>query len=136
MKLYNLIHAKAHSLTPSIGTDEWYKLLTYAKAEVKQNAEFDSMSKAEQLQYIADKMAVYIIMNWREIREMRKKTVKPSLKRDMKKLAKEVYELSKLHGGIYISAWHSEGHNSGMVTYGNDMVAIAYYTKLQEDSNE
>jgi hypothetical protein len=63
MKLYNLIHAKAHGLTPSIGTDEWYKLLKYAKAEVQQNAEFDNMSKAEQLQYIADKMAVYIIMN-------------------------------------------------------------------------
>jgi hypothetical protein len=63
MKLYNLIYAKAHGLTPAVGSDEWYKLLKYAKAEVQQNAEFDSMSKAEQLQYIADKMAVYIIMN-------------------------------------------------------------------------
>jgi hypothetical protein len=62
MKLYNLVKAK----TGYISDNLFKEALSVAKADVQAHKiDFDSKSKAEQLEYVAYTMAVYIIMSGR-----------------------------------------------------------------------
>jgi hypothetical protein len=62
MKLYNLVKAK----TGYISYKLYKEALQVAKADVQAHRkDFDRKSKAEQLEYVAYTMAVYIIMSGR-----------------------------------------------------------------------
>jgi hypothetical protein len=67
-----------------------------------------------------------------------KKVKKPTLKQDMKKLAKEIHEISKRHGHIYISAAQCEGASCSWVTFGATLETIYHEpkTSLKGEPNE
>lgn len=60
-----------------------------------------------------------------------------SLYQDMKNLAKRIHDLSKTHGGIYISAACCGGEGDpGMVTYGEDYKSVNYWPKEKAHSTK
>jgi hypothetical protein len=65
MKLYNLVKAKTGYISPEL----YKEALLVAKKDVQAHraigCEFDTWSKAQQLEYIAYTMAVYVIVEGR-----------------------------------------------------------------------
>jgi hypothetical protein len=54
---------------------------------------------------------------------------KSELRKDMEALAKQMYELGKKHGDIYISAAHCVGSDHASVDYGSDLKSVYYWGK-------
>ena len=61
-----MVHAKVGYISPQM----WHEALTEARRDIKANRaitqgkwEFDTWSKAKQLEYVSNVMAVYIIMS-------------------------------------------------------------------------
>ena len=57
------------------------------------------------------------------------------LEKDMQELVKKVWELSEKHGGIYITAVHSQGHGMSSVDYGGPIKSLTYWSEKNTYTN-